>query len=314
MHNPTATSLKRGNGMTRKLVGKLKRGEIKAAYQMIAPLMIGLMIFYVWAFCQNLYDSFTNKSSFGKPAFIGLDNYIKLFQTPYFYQSLVNTLLYVVICVPLVVAVSVVLATLLNSQVRGRGLYRTLAFLPAVTLPAAVALMWKWILNYEFGLVSAALRALSITPVAWLSDPNVVLFAVSIVFIWSSVAYQVIVLLAGLQGISKSYYEAARIDGAGGMNQFFFITLPLLTPSIFFVTVTTIINVFQIFDIIYLIIPQYSSGTAASRSLATYFFEEAFIKFHKGFGASVSMVLFVLILLMTLVQMKLQKRWVHYDE
>jgi multiple sugar transport system permease protein len=132
--------------MTRYRVGKLKSGEIKAAYQMIAPLMIGLLVFYVWAFGQNLYDSFTNKSSFGKPAFIGFSNYAKLFQTPYFYQSLLNTLLYVVICVPLVVAISVVMAALLNSQVRGRGLYRTLAFLPAVTLPAAVALMWKWIL------------------------------------------------------------------------------------------------------------------------------------------------------------------------
>lgn len=294
--------------------GKLMRAQMRAGYGMIAPLMLGLIVFYVYAFGQSLFDSFTNKSSFGKPAFVGLTNYINLFKAPYFYQSLANTLAYVLLCVPLVVAFSVLIAALLNQQLRGRSLYRTMVFLPAVTLPAAIALMWKWLLNYEFGLVNDMFKMLGLTGVAWLSDPAVVLPSVSAVFVWSSVAYQVIVLLAGLQGISRSYYEAAIIDGASGPQQFKSITIPLLTPSIFFVTVTSIINVFQIFDIIYLMIPQYSSGTAASRSLVTYFFEEAFIRFHKGYGAAISMVLFLLILAMTLVQMKLQKRWVHYDD
>lgn len=293
---------------------QLRRGEALAGYGMIAPLFIGLIVFYIFAFGQNIYDSLTNKSSFGVPDFVGFANYLKMFKAPYFYQALQNTLLYVVICVPLVVVFSVLAAVLLNAGVRGTGAYRTLAFLPAVTLPAAIALMWKWLLNYEFGLINALLNALGIPSVAWLSDPQVVLFAVSMVFVWSSVSYQVIVLLAGLQGISRSYYEAARIDGAGTVQQFFSITLPLLSPSIFFVMVTSIINVFQIFDIIYLIIPQYSSGTAASRSLATFFFEEAFIKFQKGYGAAIAVALFVVIMVVTLIQMRLQKRWVHYDE
>jgi len=293
---------------------RLKRGEAAAGYAMIAPLMLGLLIFYVFAFGQNIYDSFTNKSSFGIPAFIGLENYRKLFSAPYFYQSLINTLAYVMLCVPLVVTISVILATLLNAGIRGTGLYRTLVFLPAVTLPAAIALMWKWLLNYEFGLINALVGALGVGTRAWLSDPQVVLMAVSMVFVWGGVSYQVIVLLAGLQGIDRSYYEASRIDGAGSVQQFFSITLPLLSPSIFFVTVTSIINVFQIFDIIYLIIPQYSSGSAASRSLATYFFEEAFVKFHKGYGAAIAVVLFILILLVTLLQMVMQKKWVHYDD
>jgi multiple sugar transport system permease protein len=300
--------------MQSKRPSRLMRAEIRAGYGMIAPLFIGLLVFYIYAFGQSLYDSFTNKSSFGVPKFVGLTNYVTLFKAPYFYQSLANTLLYVLLSVPLVVAISVLLAALMNQQLRGRSLYRTMVFLPAVTLPAAVALMWKWLLNYEFGLVNDWLKMMGLNGVAWLSDPSVVLPSVSLVFVWSGVAYQVIVLLAGLQGISRSYYEAALIDGASGAQQFRSITIPLLTPSIFFVTVTTIINVFQIFDIIYLMIPQYSSGTAASRSLVTYFFEEAFIRFHKGYGAAISMVLFLLILAMTLVQMKLQKRWVHYDD
>ncbi len=293
---------------------QLRRGRLLAGYGMIAPLFIGLIVFYIFAFGQNIYDSLTNKSSFWRAGLCGLCQLPEDVQGPYFYQALQNTLLYVVICVPLVVVFSVLAAVLLNAGVRGTGVYRTLAFLPAVTLPAAIALMWKWLLNYEFGLINALLNALGIPSVAWLSDPQVVLFAVSMVFVWSSVSYQVIVLLAGLQGISRSYYEAARIDGAGTVQQFFSITLPLLSPSIFFVMVTSIINVFQIFDIIYLIIPQYSSGTAASRSLATFFFEEAFIKFQKGYGAAIAVALFVVIMVVTLIQMRLQKRWVHYDE
>jgi len=297
-----------------KTPNQLKRGEALAGYGMIAPLFIGLAVFYIFAFGQNIYDSLTNKSSFGVPAFVGLANYVKLLNAPYFYQALVNTLMYVAICVPLVVVFSVLTAALLNGGVRGTGLYRTLVFLPAVTLPAAIALMWKWLMNYEFGLINAALRALGLDAVAWLSDPAVVLYAVSIVFVWGGVSYQVIVLLAGLQGISRSYYEAARMDGASPIQQFFHITLPLLSPSIFFVMVTSIINVFQIFDIIYLIIPQYASGTAASRSLATYFFEEAFVKFQKGYGAAIAVAMFLLILVVTLIQLRFQKKWVHYDE
>ena len=155
--------------MRPKRPGKLMRAQVRAGYLMIAPLFLGLGLFYIYAFGQSLYDSFTNKSSFGVPKFIGLTNYINLFKAPYFYQSLGNTLLYVVLCVPLV-----------------------------------VALMWKWLLNYEFGLVNGVFKSLGIAGVAWLSDPVAVLPSVSVVFIWSSVAYQVIVLLAGLQGISRS--------------------------------------------------------------------------------------------------------------
>lgn len=292
---------------------KIKRGETLAGYLFIGPLMIGLGIFYLMAFIRNMMDSFTNKSSFGTPDFVGLENYIQLFQDPKFYRAAGNTLLYVVICVPLVVCLAVILAALLNSKVKGKGVYRTLVFLPAVTLPAAIGLLWKWLMNYEFGIINAGLAKLGIEPVAWLSDPKVVLISISIVFIWASVSYQMIILLAGLQGIDRSYYEAAQVDGASSIKQFFFITLPLLSSSIFFVAVTTIINVFQIFDFIYLMIPQSSSGTGASRSLVTYFFEEAFIKFNKGYGAAISMALFFLILIVTIIQLKVQKKWVYYD-
>lgn len=281
---------------------------------MILPLMAGVAVFFIGAFFQNIYYSFTNKSSFGVPKFIGLQNYMQLFQDADFYRALLNTLLYVVICVPVVVVLSVLLAVLLNTKVKGIGLYRVCLFLPAVTLPAAIGLLWKWLLNYKFGLINEILGAVGIGPVAWLSDSGVVLISISVVFIWASVAYQVIILLAGLQGIPGCYQEAARIDGANGVKRFLKITLPLLSPSIFFVCVTTMINVFQIFDFIYLMIPQGSSGTEASRSLVTYFFEQSFVKFHKGYGAAVSLMLFLLILVITAIQLVCQKKMVFYDD
>ncbi|MFD1400281.1 carbohydrate ABC transporter permease [Robinsoniella peoriensis] len=294
--------------------GKRKSKEMLAGYLMILPLMAGVAVFFIGAFFQNIYYSFTNKSSFGIPKFVGFQNYIQLFQDADFYRALVNTLLYVVICVPLVVVLAVLLAVLLNTKVKGIGFYRVCLFLPAVTLPAAIGLLWKWLLNYKFGLVNEILGTLGKGPVAWLSDSKIVLVSISLVFIWASVAYQVIILLAGLQGIPVCYHEAARIDGANGIKRFFKITLPLLSPSIFFVCVTTMINVFQIFDFIYLMIPQGSSGTEASRSLVTYFFEQSFVKFHKGYGAAISLMLFLLILIITAVQLVCQKKMVFYDD
>lgn len=300
--------------MKKQKKGSMRRREIRAGYLMIAPLMTGVIVFYIAAFFQNIYYSFTNKSSFGTPKFIGLENYVKLFQDGAFYQAFINTILYVVICVPLVVVLAVLLAVLLNSKVKGIGFFRVCIFLPAVTLPAAIGLLWKWLMNYKFGIFNEILGEFGVKSVAWLSDPQIVLFSVCIVFVWASVAYQVIVLLAGLQGIPVCYKEAAEIDGAGSVQRFFKITLPLLSPSIFFVCVTTVINVFQIFDFIYLMIPQGSSGTEASRSLVTYFFEQSFVKFHKGYGAAISLILFLLILAITAVQMVCQKRLVFYDD
>lgn len=287
--------------------------EAIAGYLFIAPLFLGLFIFYIAAFFGNFYDSFTNKSSFGTPKFIGVDNYVKLFSDQKFYRATLNTFLYVIICVPLVVILSTALGALLNAKIKGKGFFRTLIFLPAVTLPAAIGLLWKWIFNYEFGILNAIIVFFGGNPIAWLSDPSVVLISISVVFIWSTVSYQMIIILAGLQGVSKSYYEAAEIDGASSMQSFFKISIPLISPSIFFVTVTSTINVFQMFDYIYLMIPQSSSGVVASRSLVTFFFEEAFIKFNKGYGAAISMVLFVLILIVTIIQLRMQKKWVHYD-
>ncbi len=299
--------------LQRKRCSRQARREAVSAYLFILPLLLGLGVFNVYSFGVNIYYSFTNKSSFGTPNWVGLKNYIDLFQNEKFYSALSNTFKYVVICVPCVVILSIFVAVLLNTNIRGRGVYRTLVFLPAVTMPAAIGLIWKWIFNYEFGILNHLLSGFGIEKIAWLSDPEYVLLSVCVVVIWADVSTRVIILLAGLQNIPDVYYEAARIDGANSAQIFFRITLPQLSPSIFFVTVMEIIGIFQIFDFIFLMIPRSSSGVSHARSLVSYFYEAAFQEYKKGYGAAITLVLFLIILVVTIFQMWMQKKWVHYE-
>jgi multiple sugar transport system permease protein len=303
----------RVSGVKKRKTGLLERKERRAAYLFLTPMMFGILIFYIYAFGMNILFSFTDKSSFGTPEFVGLKNYITLFQKPEFYSALKNTFLYVVICVPVIVVSALVLAVLLDTKIRGRGIYRTLIVLPIVTMPVAVALVWKWIFNYEFGLVNLFLHAVGRESVAWITDPGVSLFTVCIVVIWSSIGQPLIIFLAGLQGISRSYYEAAQMDGASALHRFFSITLPLLSPTTFMVLIMQIIGFFQIFDLIYMMIPISSMGMKGARSIVVMYYEESFVKYNQGYGAAVSIILFVIILVITLFQMKLQNTWVNYD-
>lgn len=292
---------------------KRARKEAAEAYLFLFPFLAGIAIFNVYAFVQNILISFTNKKSLGIPRFVGLQNYVKLFQDEKFYQALGNTLLYVVICVPIVIVLSLMIAIALNQRIKGIGIYRTLIYLPVITLPTAVGLLWKWLFNNQFGLINALLDKAGIQGPAWLSDPKCSLWAVCIVLIWSSIGTAVIIFLSGLQGISRTYYEAAEIDGASGWQKFVSITFPLLSPTTFMLVITEIIGFFQVFDLIYLMISPTSSGMSGARSIVMLFYEEAFSNFNKGYGAAIANVLFLIILAITLVQMKLQKKWVYAD-
>lgn len=291
----------------------LYKQERKAALFFLLPLLVGLGVFYFFAFFQNVYFSFTDLGSFGKPRFIGLENYRRLFADPKFHRSLSNTLMYVVLCVPTIVILSTLNAFLLSKLQRMSTMFRTLLFLPAITMPAAIGILWRWLFNYKFGLINVLLNALKLESVAWLSEPDVVLYSVSIVLIWSMLATQMVILLAGMQNIPTMYYEAALIDGAGTMQSFFRITLPLLSPTLFFVITISIINVFQIFDFIFLMIRSTSLAIQYSSSLVYYFYDRSFVAFEKGYGVAVSLVLFVIILIVTIFQFVMQKRWVHYS-
>lgn len=294
-------------------MGKRQRKEEIAAYLFIAPVVIGLSIFYIFPFLQNLWFGFNDVNQFNVASFCGLDNYTRLFQDKEFLTALMNSLKSAVIIVPAIVLLSLLTASLLNTKIRGKSIYRTLYFLPAVTMSVAISLVWKWIYNGEYGVLNSILGAFGIEGKNWLSSPQYALLMVLIVEIWMAVGYNMIILLAGMQGISKSYYEAAVIDGAGPVASFTKITIPILTPTIFFVVITSIISSFQIFDTIFMMIPKDSPAFAASQTLVMMFYRNAFDYGRKGYAAAISSVVFLIIMIVTAIQFIMQKKWVHYE-
>lgn len=293
---------------------KRERKDWIAAYIFIAPVTIGLFIFYVFPFIQNFWFSFNDVNKFNMATFIGLGNYKQLFQEPDLLLALRNTLIYAVVTVPIGLALSLLVASLLNSKIKGTSFYRTIYFLPSVTMSVAVALVWKLIFHSEYGIFNEIVKLFGRSPQSWLTKPATALGCVMIVAIWGSVGYNMIILLAGMQGISKSYYEAAAIDGAGPVQRFFKITVPLLTPTIFFVTITGLIGAFQVFDSIYMMIdPATNPAFNQVKTMNVLFYQNAFMYGYKGYAAAISIFMFVIIMIITAVQLWGQKKWVNYD-
>ncbi len=289
-----------------------RRADWFWGYLMIAPMLLGLGIFYVWPALQTLYFSFTEWGAFGKYQWSGTDNYQRLFRDREVWQALRNTLVYTALSVPISIILAIGVAVLLNQRIRGVGLYRTLFFLPAVTMPAAIAMVWQWLFNGDYGLINYLLSLVWIDGPRWLSHPQLALYSLVAVGVWSSIGFNMVIFLSGLQGIPRSYYEAAEIDGASPLRQFFRITLPLLTPTIFFATVLSLITSFQVFDLIYLMIGPNSPVIDNTQSLVYLFFELAFLLNDKGYAATITVLLFGIILVVTVLQFRLQRRWVHY--
>lgn len=305
--------MNRGTVMKKSKMGKRQRKEELVGYLFIMPVVIGLSVFYIFPFLQNIWFGFNDVNQFNVASFCGADNYARLANDKEFLTALANSLKSAVIIVPAVVALSLLVASLLNTKIRGKSIYRTLYFLPAVTMSVAISLVWKWIYNGEYGILNSVLKVFGIEGINWLSDPKYALIMVLIVEIWMSVGYNMIILLAGMQGISTSYYEAAVIDGAGPAACFFKITIPILTPTIFFVVITSIISSFQIFDTIFMMIPKDSPAFSASQTLVMMFYRNAFDYGAKGYAAAISSVVFVIVMFVTAVQFMMQKKWVHYE-
>ncbi|MEF9840298.1 MAG: sugar ABC transporter permease [Lachnospiraceae bacterium] len=297
----------------RKKISKRDKKNWTAGYLFIAPVVIGLGIFYIFPFFQNFWFGFNEVNKFNVATFCGVDNYVNLIHDKELFTALGNTLKYVVVTVPISMILSVIVAGLLNTKIRGTSIYRTLYFLPAVTMPVAIAMVWKWIYNGEFGILNTMLGKVGIEGQNWLSNPKLALIMVMIVGIWSAVGYNMIILLAGMQGISKSYYEAASIDGAGPIKQFVKITIPMLTPTLFFVMITSIIGGFQVFDTIYMMIGKTSLAFATTQTLVMIFYRHAFDYGNKGYAAAISIFIFLIIMIVTVFQLIMQKKWVNYE-
>ena len=289
-----------------------KHNEWMWGYILVAPTVIGLLILNIIPLIQTFILSFQKTGDFGSSQWAGFENYKRLFSDPAVWQATGNTLKYVLIVIPFIIIFSLLVAVLLNQKIKGKSIYRVIYFLPMVAAPAAVAMVWKWLFNSEFGLINYLLSLIGIQGPQWVSDPNFALIAIAIVGIWSAVGYNMILLLAGLQEIPKDYYEAASIDGAGSIRQFFSVTLPLVSPSLYFVMVTSIISAFQVFDVIFMMIDKTSMAIESTQSLVYLFYQHSFTVNDKGYGSAIIMLLLAIIMVITFIQSKIKKKWVHY--
>jgi multiple sugar transport system permease protein len=282
------------------------------AYALIAPTIILILLLNIWPIIQTTWYSFNELKGMAAPKWIGLANYQKAFQDKELLKSILNTIIYAVVSVPVGVALSLMVAVFLNVKIRGKGLFRTLYFIPVVSAPAAIAMVWRWLYNSEYGLINYVLSLIGVHGPNWLGNSKYILSAVIIVGIWSMIGYNMIILLAGLQDIPKTFYEAAEIDGAGPFCKFRNITLPLVSPTLFFVTLTTFISSFQVFDHIYMMVGQSNPAEKSVQSVVYMYYQYTFVNYNKGYGSTIATILLIIILMITFIQMKLQKKWVFY--
>lgn len=287
-----------------------ERNEFMWGWLFILPTMIGLIILNIIPIFQTIYQSFFKTGDFGKGnIFIGLENYAKLMGDAEVWQAVLNTFKYAITEVPFSIAIALVLAVLLNRKMMGVSAYRTIFFLPMVAAPAAIAMVWRWLFNSEFGLLNHIFG----TSINWISDPRIAVFAIAIIGIWSVIGYNMVLFLAGLQEIPRDYYEAASIDGATGISQFFNITVPLLSPTIFFVTITRVIGGMQVFDLIFMVMDKNNPALYKTQSIVYLFYQNSFVENNKGYGSTIVVLLIAIIMVITIFQMIAQKKWVYYN-
>lgn len=277
----------------------------------IGPQLFGLLAFSLIPVIYAFVLSMLKWDGLGSRQFVGFANFVAEFRDQDFRDALSHTLLYTVIAVPGSVIFALLLALAVN-RVSGKTIYRTIFFLPTITSSVAVAMVWLWMLNGDFGLINVYLRDwFALNPPNWLVDSTWVIPVVALVSIWAGVGFNMVIFLAGLQGIPATYLEAAQIDGASKLRQFFDVTLPLLSPTTFFVTIMSIIASFQVFDLVY-VMTGGGPGTASS-TIVFHIYQTAFVDFTFGRSAAAAVVLFAIIMVVTLVQFWGQRHWVHYD-
>jgi multiple sugar transport system permease protein len=279
------------------------------AYLMVAPTIIGLLVLNVWPFIQTLYASFCEHLGFGHYKFIGLDNYIAMFQSAEFWKATWNTIYFCLLTVPIGIFLALLVAILLNAKIKGKGFFRTVFFLPMVCAPAAIAMVWRWIFNSDYGILNEILG----THIQWLTDPKIAIIACAIVAIWSAIGYDAVLLLSGLQNISKSYYEAADIDGSGKVHQFFHITLPMVSPTLFVVMIMRLMSSLKVYDLIYMMIDDSNPALTSVQSLMYLFYRESFVSGNRGYASAIVIWTVLLIGIVTVIQFVGQKKWVNYE-
>lgn len=291
-----------------------RQKEELAGYLFILPGILGLLLFSVVPLGYALYISLTNFNILESPDWVGLRNYKYAFTgDDLFWPSLGRTFYFVLLSVPVGIILSLALALLLNQKLRGTSVFRTLFFLPSITPAVAAIFFWVWLLNPFFGIVNYALSKIGILGPLWLQGTDSAMPSLAIISLWAtSGGTRMIILLAGLQGIPQDLYDAAEVDGANTWRKTINITIPMLTPTIFFVTVLSVIDALRVFTSVYI-------GTDGGPAYATWvfsfhIFKQAFQFFEMGYASALGWIFFIVILAFTVVQFRLQSKWVHYEE
>ena len=288
--------------MNKKLTVAQRREE-NWGWLMVAPTIIGLFVLNIWPFIQTIYTSFCEHLGFGHYKFIGLQNYIDMFGNAEFWKATWNTVKFCILTVPVGVILALFVAMLLNTKVKFKGGFRTIFFLPLVCAPAAIAMVWQVIFNGDSGILNQLLGThIQGAHIQWITNPKTAIVAVAIVSIWSSIGYDAVLLLAGLQNIPKTLYEANSIDGAGKVRQFFSITLPMVSPTMFSVLIMRL-----------MMSDDTNPAMADMQSLMYLFYRSSFVAGDRGYGSAIVVWTVSLILLVTLIQFWGQKKWVTYD-
>jgi len=284
----------------------MRSSQWKIAMVFLLPYLVIFSIFRFVPSVGGLVVSFFKWSLGGDPKFIGIDNYVNLAQDGSFYTSIRNTLSFFVLTVPVLVVASLLLAMLLNQKLAGRRVMRTISIIPYVLIPSIVGIMWNWMFDNNFGLLNYYIKKLGGSPIFWLTDERFALIAVSIVVVWTYIGYDMILFLAGLQGIPKETYEAAEVDGASTFQVFWHITLPLLKPVTMMVSTLTLVNVVQLFDQIY-VMTNGGPGTS-TLTMVQYMYTSAFTNYELGYGSAIEVVILVLLMVLITVQNRIGNR------
>ena len=280
-------------------------------YVFVAPTILGIAVLNLYPIVNTVYMTFFQVKGLRRDtlSFVGLGNFRDLFSSESFWGALGNTLTYTLITVPLTIVLSLAIAALLTSRVKGKGVFRTIFFTPVVVPGAALGIIWIFLLQARYGIVNNLLG----TQVPFLTGSRYALATISLIGVWAAVGYYTILFIAGLQNIPSTYYEAARIDGAGPIRSFFAVTVPLVSPTIFMVLILLVINGLQIFDLPAVMVTRENPAYTAVRPVLEFYYRYTFNSGRAGLGSAVIVVLLAMILVITAVQFLLQRRWVHYE-
>lgn len=279
-----------------------------------SPFWLGFLAFSAIPMVASFYLSFTRYDVLTPPIFFGTRNYLKLFDDPSLVNSLKNTVIYSGLSVPLGVFLGLLLAVLLNQNVKGRSVWRSIYYLPSVTPVVAYALLWKWMLSRDYGVINAALGVVGIQPIDWLGDANWIIIAFVMASLWT-IGGGMIINLAGLQSIPTELYDAAKVDGAGRLQTFWKITLPMMSPVLFYNVIMGIVGAMQSFSFFFVITQGWgnTSYTDIGAVYMVHLYRMGFMKFQMGYAAAMAWFLFAIILVLTLIVVRTSRRWVYYE-